>query len=441
MSLPNNIHFIGIGGVSMNALALCLKSMGHTVTGSDRTRTETTDMLIKSGITVSIGHAADNIKNAEAVIYNAAISNDNPELAYAKQQNLQLIERPALLGQIIQQYPLPIGIAGTHGKTTVTSMISAIFITNNSDPTVMVGGSFSMISGTLRLGKGSPFIFEACEYCNSFFNFNPKMSVITNIEPDHLDFFKDIDDIISSFKKYINQVDTIIANTEDENVLKALQNTDTKTITFGIDKGDFTASNITNENTPPSFDLIHKGTNLGRISLCVYGKHNIKNALAAAACSYTAGVSFEDIQNGLNNYKGTSRRFEFIKEVNGVKIIDDYAHHPTEVRATIDAAKKYTKGKIITVFQPHTYTRVEALYKDFAKELQECDHVILAKIYAAREKSIDGVTSKLISGLIENAVYIEDFNDIAAHIKKISSPGDTVITMGAGDINSLITFL
>lgn len=440
----SKIHFIGIGGVSMNALALCLADMGYEVSGSDKKESAVTKMLENSGIKIYITQSKDNIKSPDLVVYTAAVHPDNEELQEAKRKGITCIERAILLGEMLTKYKMPIGVSGTHGKTTVTSMISTIALEASIDPTIMVGGFLPEINGNLRIGKGEHIIFESCEYSNSFLNFNPFISVILNIEADHLDFFKDLDDIISSFKKYANNTlngGVIVANAEDENLTKALDGYKGRVITFGIEKGDYKAVSINHKDGKTNIEIMHSGKIIADISLNIVGIHNVKNALAAFVCCREMGIEIPKIKAALERFSGAKRRFELRKTINNIAIYDDYAHHPTEIKASLLAAREIAKGKVIVAFQPHTYSRTKALAPDFAKSLEIADVVILAPIFAAREVNTFGVSSKDISDKIENAMYLESFDEIVDTIQKIAKDGDIVISMGAGNICEICNLL
>lgn len=435
-----NIHFVGIGGISMSALALVMKQNGYNISGSDLNKSNLTDDLVCKGINFYIGHKAENIKGSELIVYTAAVKIDNPELLKAIKEKIPIIERAVLLGYLIDLYKYPIGISGTHGKTTATSMIASIALTAKIDPTIMVGGELSSINGNYRIGNSPYFIFEACEYSNSFLNFKPFISVILNIDADHLDFFINLDDIINSFKIYCNNTKEngiIIANTDDENVLKAIQGTHKKVVSFGFNNADFTAKDINFIKGYPSFKVYYKGDFLTDITLNVPGIHNVLNSLSAIATAFLIGIDILSIKNGLFAFNGTKRRFELKYKVNGITIIDDYAHHPSEIIATLNAANNMGYKRVICIFQPHTYTRTLHHLKNFASSLSLANKIILAKIYPAREKDIYNISSNNICALIDNSVYFEKFEDIANYISTLAKDGDLIITMGAGDINKV----
>lgn len=439
------VCFVGIGGISMSALAHILKNDGYTVCGSDFKESETTQALCEMGISVSIGHKAENVHGAGLVVYTAAIKEDNPELLEAKRLSIPAIERAQLLGAMMKNYRYPVAVSGTHGKTTTTSMLAHVLCADECDPTILVGGVLPLIGGNLRDGGKEFFVTEACEYCGSFLNFFPLYSIILNIEEDHLDYFKDIDDIIACFKKFVDRLPengVVIANTDDENVRKALEGTRKRVISYGTenDHADYSAKNITFENGGcAEFDVLKNDTFYFRANLKVPGMHNVQNALSVIAVSDLLGVSAENIQRGLASFSGTNRRFEIKGEMGGATVIDDYAHHPTEIKATLSSAKAVANGKKVwCVFQPHTYTRSLALKDDFATAFSDCDNLIVTDIYAAREKDNGLICAEdlveVINKSSNNAIYIKEFNDVANYFKEHISPGDLVITMGAGDV-------
>ena len=441
---PLHVHFLGIGGISMSGIAELLLSKGFTVSGSDDTPSKITANLESLGIKVYYGLKADNIKDdVSVVVYTGAIKSDNPEYMEAVRRNLPIMTRAELLGQILRNYPESVGISGTHGKTTTTSMISEILLTRDVDPTINVGGVYPRINGNMRIGSSPYFVFEACEYTNSFLSFYPKVGVILNVFADHLDFFKDLDDIRHSFRMYAENIASdgcLVINSAIKNLEYFTEGLNRKVITFGFDeKSNFRATNIGYDDFGfGHFDLIVYGENIGHISLKQPGEYNIANALAAAAATYFLGTPFETIMQGLSTFGGTNRRFQVKGVTDGVTVIDDYAHHPDEIRAALTAAKKYPHKKIWCVFQPHTYTRTKELLPEFAEALSIADEVVLAKIYPARETDTLGISSDNIRIKMEelgkNAIYIPTFEEILKFLKKNCCPGDVLITMGAGDV-------
>lgn len=441
-ALPENshIHMVGIGGISMSALAHMLRFFGYTVTGSDRTETALTEKLRQAGVEVSIGHNPDNVQNPDLVCYTAAIPKNNPELVKAHSLGIPIMERAELLGQLMRKYKFPIAIAGTHGKTTTTSMLSLILLEAALEPTILVGGELPQISGNYKIGGRDYLVFEACEYVESFLHFNPYISVITNVEEDHLDYFSNLNHIISSFEKFArlnSPLGCIIVCSDDKNAMSVVQNIDKKIVKYGINSRDneIYAENVhINDDGLTQFDVFENGKHFTTLALGVHGDHNVRNALAALAAARAIGVGEGAIRRGLESFLGTKRRFEKLGEVNGIMIIDDYAHHPTEIESTLRAAREVAKGDIWCVFQPHTYTRTKAFLPSFAEALALADRVVLADIYPAREKYDGTVHSCDLARLIDGCAYINDFDAIRRYILKNAKRGDTVITMGAGDI-------
>lgn len=441
---PLTVHFIGIGGISMSGLAEILMREGFRVSGSDARESSLTRHLQDCGAQIVYGQRAENIKDdTELVVYTAAVHPDNPEYREAQRRGIPIMSRAQLLGQMMKNYRHALAIAGTHGKTTTTSMVTEILLAAKEDPTISVGGILHSIGGNIRVGGSELFVTEACEYTNSFLSFFPTMEVILNIEADHLDFFKDLDDIRHSFRKFAERLPkdgVLILDGQIPNPEEITDGLTCRVVTVGHNaEGDYGAADISyDELACPSFTLMKKGMPSGEIRLGVPGEHNVYNALAAIAASEELGVPLEIIRQGLAAFTGTERRFEKKGEVGGVTIIDDYAHHPREIAATLKAARHYPHKKIWCVFQPHTYSRTKALMEDFAKELAAADEVILAEIYAARETDTLGVSSAQLAEKIEKqgtkACALPTFDEIETFILKKCSPGDLLITMGAGDI-------
>lgn len=441
---PESVHFIGIGGISMSGLAEILMDEGFTVSGSDAHRSELTDNLEARGAKVYIGQKAENIQDGiDVVVYTAAIHPDNPEFQEVKRRGIPMLTRAELLGEMMRNYKNAIAIAGTHGKTTTTSMVTEIFLQAKNDPTISVGGILPAIGGNIRVGGPEFFVTEACEYTNSFLSFYPTMAVILNIEEDHLDFFKDLADIRHSFKLFAERVPAqgaIVINGDIENYQEIIEAAKGKVITFGHSRGnDYSAGDIQYDDyAHPSFDLYIGGEKKERLTLGVAGEHNVYNALAAIATAKALGIPDTAIADGLLHFTGTDRRFEKKGELNGITIIDDYAHHPQEIAATLKAAHNYPHKKLWCVFQPHTYTRTKAFLDEFAEALSAADAVVLADIYAARETDTLGISSADIASCIEKlgteVHYFPTFEEIEAFLLKNCSTGDLLITMGAGDI-------
>ena len=400
---PVHVHFIGIGGISMSGLAEVLLEENFTVSGSDNKESALTDHLEKAGAQIFYGQKASNIIDGiDVVVYTAAIHKDNEEYQAAVQKGLPMLTRAELLGQLMTNYDIPIAVSGTHGKTTTTSMISHILLAGEMDPTISVGGILKAIGGNIRVGNSEIFVTEACEYTNSFLSFFPKISVILNIDEDHLDFFKDLEDIRNSFHRFAKLLPkdgTLVINGDIDRLDEITGDLDCKIVTYGTNpSATYHAANVTHDELgEASFDLVKNGEFVDRISLSVSGDHNVSNALAALAVADLLDVNVSVAKKGLKEFHGTDRRFEYKGETNGVTIIDDYAHHPTEIAATLTAATHYPHREIWCIFQPHTYTRTKALFPEFVEALSHTDHVILADIYAARETDTLGVSSKQIA--------------------------------------------
>ena len=426
------VHLVGIGGVSMRPLGLVLQGMGLTVTGSDMNSSVSTDELIAHGIHVEIGHRAENIQGAECIIRTAAAHNDNPEIQAARAAGIPIFERAQAWGVIMQAYKHAICISGTHGKTTATSMMTHILMAAQWDPTVMIGGYLPMLHAGHRVGHGDAIVMESCEYCDSFLNFCPTLAVILNIEADHLDYFKDLKDIEDSFHQFAElATDCIIANGDDANTVEALEGM--KYITFGFEEKDLVrAVNVSQDFH--HFDVECDGKFYCHLDLKVPGRHNVLNALAAAAAAWRLGIGGEAVQRGLATFTGADRRMQFKGKFNGADVYDDYAHHPGELAATIDAVRSMGYERIVVAFQPHTYTRTHALFQDFVRELKKPDLVVLAEIYAARERTTVGISSRDIQQQIPGAVYCETLPEVTEVLRSIAQPGDIILTVGAGDI-------
>lgn len=441
---PIRIHFIGIGGISMSGLAEILLEEGFTVSGSDAKESPLTRKLESEGAHICYGQKAENITDdIDCVVYTAAISRTNPELIEAVAHKIPMLTRAELLGQLMKNYDTPIAVSGTHGKTTTTSMISHILLEGKVDPTISVGGILKAIGGNIRVGSSETFLTEACEYTNSFLHFFPKISVILNIEEDHLDFFKDLEDIRHSFHQFaalLPSDGTLVINGEITDYPEIYQGLDCNVVTYGPSADfDYSASDISyDEEGHVSFDLAKHGEKAGRITLSVTGDHNVSNALASIAVAELLDIPMDTIKKGLLSFTGTDRRFEYKGTFNGVTVVDDYAHHPTEIKATLKAAQHYPHNSVWCVFQPHTYTRTKAFFHEFAKALSHADHLVLADIYAARETDTLGISS---ADLAEEAAklgtdshYFPSFAEIESFLKENCRPGDLLITMGAGDI-------
>lgn len=427
-----HVHLVGIGGVSMRPLGLVLKGMGLFVTGSDMSSSVSTDELIEKGIAVSIGHREENIRGADCVIRTAAAHNDNPEIAAARMMGIPVFERAAAWGVIMRAYQNAVCISGTHGKTTTTSMVTHILMEAKRDPTVMIGGYLPLLHAGHRVGEGDTIILESCEYCDSFLNFSPTLAVILNIEEDHLDYFKDLADIQASFREFAQLASAgVLANGDDAHTVQALQGL--SYVTFGMNEQNRVhAAHISPDWR--SFDVICDGAFYCHVELGVIGRHNAVNALAAAGAAWMLGIPGEAVYRGLASFHGAGRRMEYKGRFGGADLYDDYAHHPDELAATIEAVRGLEYQRIVLAFQPHTYSRTKALFSDFVRELKKADVLILAEIYAARERNTVGISSLDLQHQIPGAVYCETLPEVTAYLREIARPGDVILTVGAGDI-------
>lgn len=447
LSLYDHVHFIGIGGISMSGLAEVLIHNKHKVSGSDIQSSPITKKLETDGGKIYIGHSKDNIEETtKLVVYTAAVKSDNEELIRAKELNIPTIERAPFLGYIMKQYKKSIAVAGTHGKTTTTSMISIILEEAKVDPTILVGGELDAIGGNVKVGNSPYFVTEACEYVESFLHFSPYIGIILNVEEDHLDYFTDIEHIKKAFYKFAKLVPKdgyLLAKGDSPNVNSVLKDLDCNISTFGLsDDCHWQARNISYDELGfGNFDVLYKGKEFGHFQLSVPGLHNVVNSLSAIGCAHYLGIPVDTIKNGLLAYKGTHRRFELKGKIQDIIVIDDYAHHPTEIKATLEASKRYPHKKMWCVFQPHTYTRTITLLKEFSTAFEMADKVIIADIFAAREKDTGLIHSRDLTRAIKDtgkeAHYLGDFQSIVSFLLKNVAPGDLVLTMGAGNINQV----
>ena len=443
----NKIHMVGIGGVSMSGIAEILVNWGFTVTGSNNVENENTKKLEKAGIKVFIGHNAENVVGSDVVVHTAAVKDDNIELKTAKNLGIPTVERADFLGEITRCFSDTITIAGTHGKSTTTSMVSLCFLEANQDPSIQVGADLSQIDGNYKVGNSEHFIIESCEYVESFLKFSPKSEIILNIDNDHLDYFKTFENVKNAFVKYVKLLPDngiLVVNGDDKNFLDLPQYTHAKALTYGITNKnvDFFAVNIVFDNDGfAEFDVYSHDKFYERIKLHVPGMHNVLNALGCIALCNEYGLSSTDIKNGLSKFTGVGRRFEFKGKVNNASVYDDYGHHPTEIIATAKALmnKKYNQSWV--VFQPHTYSRTKLLMDDFAKALLNFDNIILLDIYAARENNTYNVSSEdlanKIKALGKDAIYIKDFDECISYLKSHVQENDIVITQGAGTVTEI----
>ena len=446
LNCSHTIHLVGIGGVSMSALAELLMHLGARVTGSDRAQTAVTDKLTGLGAVITYAHLPENVEGASLVIRTAAVHDDNPEIQRARELDVPVIERAQAWGWIMKNYEQAVCIAGTHGKTTTTSMMTLIGMEAGIDPTVMVGSDLPAIGGTLRIGAHDCFVAESCEYTNSFLSFHPTVAVVLNVEEDHLDFFKDIDDIVHSFHEFCAltpENGLVVVNHDSANAMRAAEGLDRTVRTFGESaEADVYPANIQNNQGYYEFDAMVGGTCYSHIELSVPGHHNMLNALACCAVCSWLGIDGKAVAAGLKAFTGSSRRFQLtgFTEKN-IRVVDDYAHHPTEMRATLNAAREMGYKRVICVFQPHTYTRTAALFDDFVEALKLCDKAILADIYAAREQNTIGISSKDLADKIPDAEYYPSFDEIEERLLEIAKPGDLILTMGAGDVYKIGEYL
>jgi len=425
-------HLVGIGGVSMRPLGLVLQGMGMKITGSDMNVSVSTDELIAKGIDVKIGHCAENIIGADCVIRTAAAHNDNPEIAAARAAGIPVFERAQAWGQLMKAYRNAVCVSGTHGKTTTTSMLAHIFMEAQMDPTVMIGGYLPLLKSGHRVGNGDTILLESCEYCDSFLNFFPTLAVILNIEADHLDYFKDLQAVEKSFRKFAQlSTNGILANGDDENVLQALDGMEYISFGFG-EHNRIRAAEVSQDWR--RFDVICDGEKYCHFELPIYGHHNAINALAAAGVAWMMGIPGDVTSRGLASFHGPGRRLEYKGQFHGADVYDDYAHHPGELAATLEAVRSMGYKRVILAFQPHTYTRTKALFDDFVRELSKADVVVLAEIYAARERNTIGISSKDLADRIPGAIYCASLGQVTACLEELAQPRDMILTMGAGDI-------
>lgn len=429
------IHMIGIGGSGMCPLAEILNSKGYILTGSDNNMSDPLKRIINLGIKVYMGHSAENIEGAELIVYSAAISADNPELIAAKEKGIPTMERSHLLGALTRKFSNVIGVAGTHGKTTTTSMITQILYLNKFDPTAVIGGKLPIINSNGLAGKSEHMVCEACEFVDTFLQMSPDIAVLLNIDNDHLDYFKTMDNLVLSFKKFISMAKTVFINGDDKLAAVAAKDINAKIVSFGFEKeNSYYADNITPSEYGFKFSVFKNGEFLAEIEMKVPGRHNVLNALAAiAVCDYL-GVDINGIKNALEQFKGAGRRFEFLGKFGGFMLADDYAHHPTEIKATLSAAKALDYKRVIAVFQPFTFSRTALLLNEFIDALSIADKVILTPIMGSREKNTYGISSSDIANGLKECVIAETFEDVASTVIDIAGEGDLVISMGGGDI-------
>ncbi len=442
-----HFHLIGIGGISMSAIAETLHNWGCVVTGSDRVQSIITDTLNSHGIKVTIGSDLENSKDADLIIYSAAIKDSDPEMVIAKENNIELIDRGKFVGYLTKIYSESICISGTHGKTTTTSMLSMCFIEAEKDPTIHVGAILKPLNGNYRIGNSEYFILESCEYMGNFLKFFPNTEIILNIDNDHLDYYKTFENIVKAFQdfsKLLEPKGLLVTNADDPNCYNLKNITTGRFVSYGIENenADFLAKNIKfNKDGFANYELYKNNKSLGLIELSVPGKHNVLNSLATIAVCVNYGIGIECIKSGLKKFNGASRRMEYKGSFNNISVYDDYAHHPTEILATANCIKNKKYNQSWAIFQPHTYSRTQELLKDFAKVLAEFDNIILTDIYAAREINTIGITSEDLKKEVleynKNVRYISSFEEIVKYIKENAKPDDIVITLGAGTVTNI----
>lgn len=448
LQTAKKLHFMGIGGSSMSSLAQIALRRGYTVSGSDMQTNKATEQLKALGISVNIGQVAPNIdkESPDAVIMTDAISPTNPERVRAEELKIPIYRRAEFLGEILDGYKTTVGIAGTHGKTTTSSMVTALFLSANKDPSAIIGGHMNLIGASYRLGKTEDLcIFESCEFKESFQFFRSDVSIILNIGEDHMEYFKTLDNVILAFRNYLKNIKpggTLVTNAEDENVRKMLEGYSGDLLLFGLNDGHFRAENITLNQGLPSFDLYYHANNdeekefFGRVELSVPGRHNVLNALASAASGFALGLTKDEIVKGLAAYNGAGRRFEYHCTVNGAVIADDYGHHPDAYKVTFKTARDLGFKRIIAIHQPHTFSRTKMLMDEFVEVLSTVDKVLIPPIYPARETNDDyNIYAQDVVARLNNAEFMEDFEHIADRVKELAQPGDLFITLGCGDIN------
>ena len=431
-------HLVGIGGVSMCPLAEVLRGMGLQVQGSDMTESDTVRHLRSLGIPVAIGHNAENLGDCDLVIRTAAVHDNNPEIAGAVTRRIPVYERAQAWGAIMRRYPNAVCVSGTHGKTTTSSMCAHIFLAADADPTVMIGGTLPLLHAGYRVGHGDTIILESCEYCNSFLCFFPTVAVILNVEEDHLDFFKDLQDIEHSFHRFAELVPPtghVIACADNTGAMTAVQGLEHPVFTFGLDHpADCTAANLDESQGTPAFDILIHGEKYAHVELHVYGHHNVLNALAAASAAYVLGLPGHAVEEGLASFTGAGRRFEHKGTYHVAEVYDDYAHHPDELHALFTTAREMGYQRLVVAFQPHTYSRTAKLFDRFVEELKIPDVAILAEIFAAREQNTLGISSADLCRNVPGAVYCSTLDKVADQLRQVARPGDLILTVGAGDI-------
>lgn len=431
------IHFIGIGGSGMCPLAEILRSEGFEISGSDMNEGETLDKIKSYGIPVFMGHAKENIDGAELVVYSAAIKENNPERVAAKEQNIPCIERSVMLGIVTRRYKRSIAVSGTHGKTTTTGMLSQLLIGSGFDPSAIIGGKLPFIGGNSYVGKSDIIVCEACEYVDTFLELNPFISIILNIDADHLDYFKNIENIKKSFHQFATQTTgLLVLNGDDKNTMEAVNDVNIEKLTYGFGEDcDYRAVNVSaDKGVHEQYDLLYKGEKITSVKLIVPGKHNIYNSLAAAATAHYLGATPKEISENLHKFGGVHRRFEILGTPDGITVADDFAHHPTELTATLNAAMNMGFNKVWAVFQPHTFSRTAMLLDDFAEALKIPDVAIISEILPVRETNTYNIYSNDLGAKVPNSVCLDTFEEITDYVCKNAKEGDLILTMGGGNV-------
>ena len=432
------LHFVGIGGSGMCPMAEILFHKGYELTGSDMNESDTLERIRSYGIPVSMGHSAENIGDAEVVVYTAACKPDNPELVAARAKGIPTLERSVMLGILTEKFPFSIAVSGTHGKTTTTGMLTQILIEDGKDPSAIIGGKLPLIGGNGRVGKSDCIVVEACEYVDTFLQLHPAVSVILNIDADHLDYFKTVDNIVKSFRQFASQTSQmLVVNGDDKRAMESVSSlSGQKLVTFGLsDTNDYYPAELNEEDTAcEDFTLMHKGEALGRVNLIVPGEHNMLNALAAAAAAHSVGASPEKICTALGKFSGVHRRFEILGKFDGVTVADDFAHHPTELTAVLSSAMRMGYKQVWAVFQPHTYSRTYNLLDEFAEALSIPDHLVMTEILAVRETNTYNIHTADLAAKVPGSVWFDSFDAIADYVMEHAAPGDLILTLGGGDI-------
>lgn len=432
------LHFVGIGGSGMCPMAEILHHKGYILTGSDMNESDTLERIRGYGIPVSMGHRAENIGDAEVVVYTAACKSDNPELVAAREKGIPTLERSVMLGILTEKFPFSIAVSGTHGKTTTTGMLTQILMEAGKDPSAIIGGKLPLIGGNGRVGKSGCIVCEACEYVDTFLQLHPAVSVLLNIDADHLDYFKTVDNIVKSFHQFATQTSQmLVVNGDDERVMKSVSGlSGQKIVTFGrSDKNDYYPAELNEEDTAcEDFTLMFRGERLGRVNLAVPGEHNMMNAVAAAAAAHSTGADPEAICSALGHFTGVHRRFEVLGKFGGVTVADDFAHHPTELSAVLSSAMRMGYREVWAVFQPHTYSRTYNLLEEFSKALAIPDHLVMTEILAVRETNTYNIHTSDLAAKVPGSVWFNSFEEIADYVMSHAKSGDLILTLGGGDI-------